>query len=158
MLFRSLRRLIPGLVFEPRFLMADETDDAPAAPGMLLKHYSPRAELRLFTGAPERALAGMRAAAERARAEHRAVGIMAVDEEVAQFAGLGAQLAPLGPRADLDQVAQRIFGSMRDLDARGAELILARDLGRAGIGLAIWDRLIRAAEGRAIDADALEDS
>jgi L-threonylcarbamoyladenylate synthase len=154
----ALHRLIPGLVFEPRFLAADEPDDAPAAPGMLLKHYSPRAELRLFTGTPERALARMREHAEQARTAGSSVGVMAVDEEIGRFEGLGAQIAPLGPRADLDQVARRIFGSMRDLDARGADLILARDLGRAGIGLAIWDRLIRAAEGRAIDADTPEGS
>jgi hypothetical protein len=33
------------------------------------------------------------------------------------------------------------------------ERILVRGVERTGIGLAIWDRLVRAAEGRVIDAD-----
>jgi L-threonylcarbamoyladenylate synthase len=42
---------------------------------------------------------------------------------------------------------------MRELDRRGADLILVRAFSRERIGLAIWDRLLRAAEGRVVDAD-----
>jgi L-threonylcarbamoyladenylate synthase len=61
---------------------------------------------------------------------------------------------PLGPRGDLAIVGQRIFASMRELDQRGVDTILVRGLERAGIGLAIWDRLVRAAEGRVVEVAA----
>jgi L-threonylcarbamoyladenylate synthase len=148
----DLRAFVPNLVFVPKYV-AEESAAAQPGPGMLLKHYSPRAELLLFVGASERALAHMRAHAERARAAGRSVGIMAPNEDLDQLSDLGAQLIALGPRRDLPAIGRRIFGSMRELDRRGVDLILVREFSRERIGLAIWDRLLRAAEGRVIDAD-----
>ena len=145
----ALRHFMPELTFEQRYV--DVQDAAPASPGMLLKHYSPRAELQLFAGAPEHALAGMRVAAQAAQAAGRRVGILAPDEDAARLADLGAQVVSLGPRADLAQIGRLIFAGMRQLDRQGVELILARGVERSGLGLAIWDRLVRAAEGRVID-------
>ena len=120
---------------------------------MLLKHYSPRAELLLFTGAPERALAHMRQAAQAAIERGEQVGVMLPNEEVGAFAELPVVIIPLGPREDMSQIGRRIFSGMRELDRRGVERILVRAVDRAGIGLAIWDRLVRAAEGRVIETD-----
>jgi L-threonylcarbamoyladenylate synthase len=149
----QLQLLIPDVVYAPQYVAAHKQAHGPASPGMLLKHYSPRAELQLFAGAPERVLARMREVAQGALATGRSVGIMAPDEEIAQFEGLAAQLARLGPRDDLGQIGQRIFSSMRELDRCGVDLILVRAFAREGIGLAIWDRLLRAGEGRVVDVE-----
>jgi L-threonylcarbamoyladenylate synthase len=42
---------------------------------------------------------------------------------------------------------------LRKLEARRVDVILARDVSREGLGLAVWDRLLRAAEGRVIQVD-----
>jgi L-threonylcarbamoyladenylate synthase len=150
----QLQHLIPGIVYAPQYVAAHDRAARPASPGMLLKHYSPRAELQLFAGAPERVLPRMREVAQHAHAAGRSVGIMAPDEEIAQFEGLAAQIARLGPRDDLAQIGQRIFSSMRQLDQYGVDLILVRAFARKGIGLAIWDRLLRAAESRVIEVES----
>ncbi len=150
----ALRGLLPGLTFTPRYVET-HTDEGQAAPGMLLKHYSPRAELRLFVGTAERALARLVKVAQEAQANGRRVGILAPDDDATALAGLGAFVA-LGAQDDLPQIARQIFAGMRALDAQGVDLILARGVERAGLGLAIWDRLVRAAEGHVIDADAEE--
>jgi hypothetical protein len=41
-----------------------------------------------------------------------------------------------------------LFGAMRALDAQGSDVILVHGMGRDGLGEAIWDRLVRAAEGK----------
>lgn len=151
----ALRRFLPNLTFTPRYVET-HTDEAQAAPGMLLKHYSPHAELRLFVGAPERALARLVDVARSAQASGRRVGVLAPDEDSAMLADLGA-FVPLGPQDDLAQIARQVFAAMRTLDAQGVDLILARGVGHAGLGLAIWDRLVRAAEGHVIDADLEEE-
>jgi L-threonylcarbamoyladenylate synthase len=148
----ALQHYIPTLVFHPRYLSPNQDQDAPASPGMLLKHYSPHAQLTLFTGAPERALAQMREAAHLAIAGGVKVGVMALDEEIDAFAALGAEIASIGPRHDLALVGRRIFAGMRELDRRGVDQIFVRGFERTGIGLAIWDRLVRAAEGHVVDA------
>jgi L-threonylcarbamoyladenylate synthase len=149
----ALRRFIPALGFAPRYLEHADAEPAPASPGLLLKHYSPRAELLLFAGSPERAVARMRRAAQAAIAAGTVVGVMVPNQDISAFADLAVVIAPLGPREDIDQIGRRIFASMRELDRRGVERILVRGVDRAGIGLAIWDRLVRAAEGRVIEAD-----
>jgi L-threonylcarbamoyladenylate synthase len=149
----ALRQYIPGLSFTPRYIEHDQVATAPASPGMLLKHYSPRAELVLFAGVPERAIARMRQAALAAIKRGERVGVMLPNEEIGTFADLAAIIIPLGPRDDMNQIGRRIFASMRELDRQGVERILVRGVERTGIGLAIWDRLVRAAEGRVIEAD-----
>lgn len=147
----ELRRFLPELTFTPRYIDT-EAPEAQAAPGMLLKHYSPRAELRLFVGTPERALARLRAEALAALAAGQRVGVLAPDEDAAALEDIAAHIVPLGPESNLEQIAQHIFAGMRALDAQGVDLILARGVSAAGLGLAIGDRLVRAAEGAIIDA------
>jgi L-threonylcarbamoyladenylate synthase len=147
----ALQSYISELTFNPQYhTRADET---PVSPGMLLKHYSPRAELMLFTGRPDRVLARMRATTQMAIEAGKKVGIMALDEEIDTFVALGAEIVSIGPPGDLALVGRRIFASMRELDQRGVDLMLVRGIGRTGIGLAIWDRLLRAAEGHVIEVD-----
>jgi L-threonylcarbamoyladenylate synthase len=148
----ALRQHIPDLVFVPRYIESDAEADTAASPGMLLKHYSPRAELLLFAGSPDRALAHMRQTAQAAIKRGERVGVMLPNEDIGTFADLAVVIIPLGPRDDMDQIGRRIFAGMRELDRRGMQRILVRGVERTGIGLAIWDRLVRAAEGRVIDA------
>ena len=147
----ALQQYIPDLAFVPRYIEPDSV--APASPGMLLKHYSPRAELLLFAGMPARALVRMRQAALASIQRGERVGIMLPNEDIGTFDDLAVIIIPLGPRADMNQIGRRIFASMRALDKQGVERILVRGVERTGIGLAIWDRLVRAAEGRVIEAD-----
>jgi L-threonylcarbamoyladenylate synthase len=149
----QLRQYIPELLFVPRYIDQDAAETAPASPGMLLKHYSPRAKLLLFAGTPERAIAHMRQAALAAIERGERVGVMLPNEEISAFAELAAVIIPLGPRADMGQIGRRIFASMRELDRRGMDRILVHAVERTGIGLAIWDRLVRAAEGQVIEAN-----
>ena len=138
----ALRQLIPDLQFEPRFLRADA---AAPAPGALIKHYSPRARLLLYQGSDDAAVyAAMRATI----AGNQRVGLMLSDVDAAAFADLDVAIERLG--RDAAQSALRLFASMRALDRAGVDLILARAPDKQGLGLAVWDRLLRAAEGELI--------
>jgi L-threonylcarbamoyladenylate synthase len=130
-------------VVSARYLALDE--HAPA-PGQFLKHYSPRAELRVVEGPPDAAGAYLKEEAGRLMKSGRRVGVLAVDEEA--WALEGIPVARLGPQADPAISARRLFAALRELDALGVDVILARLPEAAGLGLAIRDRLFRAAEGR----------
>lgn len=138
----ALRQLIPDLRFEPRFLGNEE---AAPAPGTLLKHYSPRAKLLLFQGDDAAVYAAMRAEI----AADQRVGLMLSDADAAAFADLDVAIECLG--GDAAQAALRLFAAMRALDSAGVDLILARAPDKQGLGLALWDRLLRAAEGALIE-------
>lgn len=118
-----------------------------ASPGLMAKHYSPRASLFLLTGDRDEARQALRRAVKRALDEGRRVGVLQVDEDADLLADLHDRLRveQLGSETDLGRVAGRLFAAMRDLDAAGCDTMYARDLGSAGFGLAIQDRLTRAA-------------
>lgn len=143
----ALRRVLPEIVLRARFL-APESDEAAPAPGAFLKHYSPRAEVRLFSGPRAETLTAMRTEIERCAHAGRRAGVLAADEDAADFSDLNAEVARLGAEADFTETGRRLFAALRALDQRGVDVILARAPAPEGLGLAIWDRLFRAAEGR----------
>jgi L-threonylcarbamoyladenylate synthase len=118
-----------------------------ASPGLLAKHYSPLASLFLLTGEPDETRPAFRRAIERGLQDGRRVGVLLLDEDAPLLADLAdrLQLAPLGSERDLASVAGHLFAAMRTLDAAGCDAIYARTTDTAGVGLAILDRLTRAA-------------
>jgi L-threonylcarbamoyladenylate synthase len=141
---------------------------AAPAPGQMLKHYAPRARLLYVRGEGDGARTALLAAAGAALARGERVGLLLYDEDAALPAALGAagatppeggagdagrvQSAALGPASDPAGVARSLFAAMRRLDALGVDVILARGLPQSGLGLAIDDRLTRAAGSRVLPA------
>lgn len=148
-LLADLQRIIPSVQLSPKYLPMNETENS-SSPGMLSKHYSPRANLMLFDGPLDVVMVAMVDTADRLVANGKRVGVLSAEEEAEQFTELGVRIISLGKRDDLPQIARVLFGAMRALDAQGVDSILIRGFGQEGMGAAIWDRLIRAAEGRVI--------
>ena len=142
------------------------------SPGLLETHYSPRARLILFSGEQYAAVPAIaRAVNDAIRAGER-VGILAYDDDVPGLAEAGAlvstgALAPVGASSAPQAVAHRLFAALRDLDAAGVTVIVARTTtpvtivpgasplpGGAGLARAIDDRLIRAAGSRVVSTPA----
>jgi L-threonylcarbamoyladenylate synthase len=126
---------------------ARESGEAMPSPGLLEKHYSPRTPLTLYEGDASAVVARMTEDARVHAQNGRRVGIVAADED--PFAG--GRVVRLGPGSDLATVASRLYAALRDLDASGVDVILVRSFpADAGLGLAVQDRLRRAAAGRLV--------
>jgi L-threonylcarbamoyladenylate synthase len=142
----ELRKYLPLLAFYPRHILDDEI--APS-PGTLLKHYSPDAQVLVFIGDNELVFDTMRHKASTLLSDEQKVGIMVLDEDVQLFEGIVAQYVFLGK--DKEAMAANLFAGMRELDAAKVDVILVRAPEQEGLGLAIYDRLLRAAEGQVIE-------
>jgi L-threonylcarbamoyladenylate synthase len=126
-------------------------DTATPSPGMLEKHYSPRAPLTLYVGTDGQAIDRLLADARKLGNDGaRTIGILAPTDDLLRLpADHGYLTADLGGRADLETIAMRLYASLRELDAAGVDMILASDVpADEGLGAAIHDRLTRAAAGR----------
>lgn len=99
------------------------------APGMLASHYAPRARLLLDAGTCPNGAALL---AFGNGAAHRNAGPM----------------LNLSPAADLREAAANLYHHIKELDATGAEIICVEPIPATGIGVAINDRLGRAAAPR----------
>lgn len=144
----AIARIVPDLEIVTYY--TEPVEGAQPAPGMLLKHYSPRAELRLLDGPPEAVRATLRQMALELTAQGRRVGLLIAAEDHPALNDVAALCVILGSLNDLEGVAHNLFAGLRELDASGVEIILARAYPPVGVGLAIRDRLLRAAEGRLI--------
>lgn len=143
----DLRVFLPNLPFLPRYL---DTHTAASAPGGMLRHYAPDTPLTLFTGGREAVMAHIRTELVRLHTAGQHVGVLLPDDDLPLLNGLTATVYSLGPAANLNHMAKQLFAGLRELDTAGLDQILTRDLQHHGLGLAIWDRLLRAADGRVI--------
>lgn len=151
---------------DPRVLVTGGTSGPVRSPGMKYRHYAPRAELWLFEAGQDGVpglewMAGeIRRRAGEARSRGLRVGIMASDETLGLY-GSGPALTfgaskeqilvlSVGSRADLATVAANLFGTLRAFDAAGVDVILAEGYEGSGLGLAVMNRLRRAAGGRVV--------
>ncbi|MCZ4271314.1 L-threonylcarbamoyladenylate synthase [Maritalea porphyrae] len=97
------------------------------APGMLKSHYAPNAKVRLNAISPNSGEAFL------------GFGSAAFD---------GPNCRNLSPKADLAEAAKNLFQYLRELDAMGVATIAVAPIPIEGIGIAINDRLARAAADR----------
>ncbi|MBN2002156.1 MAG: threonylcarbamoyl-AMP synthase [Anaerolineae bacterium] len=127
-------------------------ESAPA-PGMLFQHYAPHARLTLYRGTRHAALQAMREAAMALHAQGLRVGLLLAEEDMAEFTGLPVTLQSSGSLQAPAEIARQLFAALRALDQAEVQVILVRDFGAAGLGLAIRDRLTRAAGGNVIQVN-----
>jgi L-threonylcarbamoyladenylate synthase len=111
-------------VLGQRLARAGSDDAAPSSPGMLTQHYAPRARVRLN--------------AERAQPGEVLLG----------FGGTKGATLDLSKSGDLVEAAANLFAHLHALDDAGAAVIAVAPIPETGLGLAIADRLRRAAAGR----------
>jgi len=126
---------------------AEEEGPLPS-PGLLRRHYAPRARLLLFGGADQdRAAAQLRETLHRLVAGGKSVGVLVPEEFLPLFRDEPALLRALGALRDLEAMARGLFAALRELDRAGVTHILALAPPREGLGLAVFDRLLKAAGG-----------
>jgi L-threonylcarbamoyladenylate synthase len=148
----ALLSLAPNLLV-PRTALVQADDLPSASPGMLLKHYSPQGRVLLLSGSAPAAAAAAAQLVALLRSQGMRIGVLAPDEEAPAYTTLPVEFVSLGSLQDLDVAARLLFAHLRELETRRVDVILARAVPPQGIGLAIGDRLFRAAEGKVIDAD-----
>jgi len=125
----------------------EQAPEALASPGLAVRHYAPRARLVLVDGKREQLLEAIavQVASEGERGEY--VGVMAPDGwlDDATLARGGLVLFDWGAWGNWPQVAQNLFVGLRYLDKPGVSVIVCPLPPEEGLGMAVRDRLMRAA-------------
>ena len=136
----QLRSVLGTVDVDPAVTRLLGAGEKPKAPGMKYRHYAPKAPVTVVTGDPARAAAYM---AEHAGAED---GIICFDEFLPLFAQRTARpVMDLGPAGDKAEQARHIFDALRAFDHTDVTAIWAQCPDTEGIGLAIANRLNKAA-------------
>lgn len=146
----ALRSILPDVrpPVPRKVIGKNETIPAKKSPGQLLTHYAPAVPLFLFDGTAEAMRASMLAEVRRRLAQGERVGVLVADEDAPAFQDSGAIIHTLGSAARPAEVAAALFAGLRALEDEHVQVILCRNFEDQGLGLAIRDRLLKAAGGK----------
>lgn len=106
------------------------------SPGMKHRHYAPRADIAVIDASYDEYVEYIN--------KHKAKGVFALCF-VGQEKDLPVKAVTMGYENDSLSQANRLFDAFRELDALGAKRVYALCPSRQGIGLAVCNRLFRAA-------------
>lgn len=132
----QLRSVLGEVVLDPAVLHPLAEGVRAASPGMKYKHYAPKANVVILDGGFEAYKAYVNA--------HAAPGVAALcyngDER-----DLRVPAVCYGGEEDCGEQARELFDALRRLDEMQAKTVYARCPEPKGVGLAVYNRLIRAA-------------
>ena len=133
----ALEAVLGEIAVDKAVLAPLAAGEKPRAPGMKYRHYAPKAPVTVVTGE-----SGATAAYIKARAGEK-TGVICFDE----YRGLFSRCVvnAIGPVADKAEQARRIFDALRAFDETDVDAIYAQCPGDEGLGLAIANRLKKAA-------------
>ena len=142
----ALEQLIGPIAVDKAVVSPLQAGEQPRAPGMKYRHYAPKAPVTVFTGAPEAS------AREISRRAGPTTGIICFDEFAHLFPT--QEVHTLGPSNDKLAQAQRVFDALRTFDNSDVTEILAQCPDSRGLGLAVGNRLKKAAGFHVVESDS----
>ncbi len=141
----QLREVVGEVAVDSAVTRPLAAGEKPRAPGMKYRHYAPKAPVTVVRGEP--------AAAARYIRRHLADGdgVICFNEFVPLFEGHPVE--PIGPKDDRAEHARRVFDALRYFDGTQVAHIWAQCPDSAGLGLAVSNRLNKAAGFHIVEAE-----
>lgn len=146
-----LREVIGNVEVDPSLLKKPQEDLKPKSPGMKYKHYSPNAEVYIVTGDLEKVVKKIQELTEEQLKYGKKVGIMATVQTSTQYEK--GEIIVVGDRNRPETIAKNLFEVLRQFDKKGVDVIFAESFEYDNIGLAIMNRLEKAAGYKEISAE-----
>ncbi|MDR1927192.1 MAG: threonylcarbamoyl-AMP synthase [Oscillospiraceae bacterium] len=149
----QLRQALGEVTVAPSLLQALGEGEVAASPGMKYRHYAPKAALTLLEGASAQFAAYVAAHALEGD------GALCFEEDLP---ALECALEPeqrrfpvlcCGAATDAEAQARQLFARLRELDSLGLRRVFVRCPAKEGVGLAVFNRLLRAAAFRLIELE-----
>lgn len=132
----QLKEVLPDIVVDKAVLAEPEKDKPVASPGMKYKHYSPKAKVVMLDCEIEKFADYVN--------QNKSEGTYALVYE-GEESLFEVETLCFGKKEDFSEQAAVLFDALRKLDAKGCKVCYARVPQKSGVGLAVYNRLIRAA-------------
>lgn len=135
----QLHEFLPDLIIDKAVLAEPEKNATVASPGMLYRHYAPTTEAYLVEG-------GSKEFINLVNSKGNCAAICFENE----MADITAKKISYGGQNDKPALAQNLFSALREVDLLGADTVYIHAPDKSGIGLAVYNRLLRAAAFKVI--------
>ena len=128
-----------------------EKGEKALSPGMMYKHYSPDGQVTLIEGEESAVVEALRRLYAHAACEGHHACVMCFTEHVEALADCRPH--DIGSKDEPAEVAHRLFDTLRRLDDEKMDVIFSEVMPPEGVGLAVMNRLGRAAGFRTVRAE-----
>lgn len=140
--YEDIRSVVPETVIDKHVLNSLSADEKPLCPGMKYKHYSPKADVTVIEGNERSVRAKIRELLDENK--DKVCGVLTMSDNTYDNA-----LILSGGKSN-KEYARLLFSNLREFDRLGAELVFAEFESHDGYGLAIRNRLYKAAGNKVI--------
>jgi len=145
------REMLQEVIGEVGVDPALEGAGTPKSPGVKYTHYAPKGEMWLVEGASDQAAIGQ--LIHKAQQAGKKVGVLTTTERVDNYQA--DIVVPVGKRSDLATVAAGLYDAIRQFDHAEVDVIYSEAFPEQGVGVAIMNRLRKAAGHRSIEAETV---
>jgi len=139
---KMLEKVLPRIEIDPAVFSLAEQIEA-KAPGMKYRHYAPNAPLVIVEGTSEDVIEAINIETSHKEKHGIKVGIICTDESLCQYQA--SSVKSVGARMDETSIAQNLYAILRKFDEENIEYAFSEAFSEEGIGLAIMNRLCKAA-------------
>jgi L-threonylcarbamoyladenylate synthase len=145
----KLEEILGEVLIDPAILDENASENIrPKAPGMMYRHYAPKAQLTIVEGGEKEVVDRILELAAQSCREGKSVGIIAADETAEFYKDYDVK--NIGSRETDKEIARRLFRVLREFDDEGTDVILSESFETPRMGQAIMNRLLKAAGHRVI--------
>ena len=138
-----LREVDEKIIIDEALKHVPSDDLKPKAPGMKYRHYAPKAKLKIFLGKNEKTVEIINKMLENYIENDKKVAILTTNENLDKFSA--GHILSFGSEYNLNEIAKNLFETLRKCDDLGVDFILCQGFEEDGVGLAIMNRLNKAA-------------
>ena len=136
-----IERICGGVQVDEAVMRPLKAGERPRSPGMKYRHYAPKGQLTIVQGDSEAVIDRISALYDSALSAGEKPLILALEGHLPAYGA--RQAISLG--TDAKGMAHALFDALRDADALGAEVLFSEAVPADGVGLAVMNRLGRAA-------------
>lgn len=143
----QLQKILPNVIVDFAIIKEDEKL-VPKSPGQKYRHYAPKSEMLVYGGALNNVVDIIVKNTNKEILENKKVGIMCTDE-TKDFYKEGLVYS-MGSRDDENTIAHNLFKILRVFDEENVDVIFAEEVQNSNLGMAIMNRMMKAAGGKII--------
>lgn len=141
--YEELKTMLPEIYIDPCVVDKPDRDLIPKSPGMKYRHYAPMAPMFIVCGRLKDVTGKINELCSKNIMEGKKVGILATHQTFDGY-GQGVVLS-MGDRERPETIASSIFDRLREFDGMDVDIIFAEGVDEKDIGLAIMNRMKKAA-------------
>lgn len=138
-----LEEIVGKVSIDRTILFDGEIEEKPKAPGMKYKHYAPTGDLTIIEGKQENVVSKTnKLVSEKVRDGYK-TGVICTDETLKYYND--GIVKSIGTREDELSISHNLYDVLRQFDDLGVEYIFSESFEHGSMGMAIMNRLLKAA-------------